>query len=90
MNMFSHSEDMEDPRDWMGRSIDRENHCLKLAILLISLIIMTAAPGIVLLIIEEAKLTSKSTNPHLRSIFDFPNQRKKTSARQKPSNVCKT
>jgi hypothetical protein len=59
--MFSHSEDIEDSRDGIGRSVDRENHCLKLAILLISLIIMTAAPGIVLLIIEEAKLTSMST-----------------------------
>ena len=59
MNMFSNSEDIEDARHWMGSSAGRENHCLKLAILLISLIIMTAAPGIVLLIIEEAKLTSK-------------------------------
>lgn len=59
MNMFSNSEDIEDARHWMGSSTGRENHCLKLAILLISLIIMTAAPGIVLLIIEEAKLTSK-------------------------------
>ena len=71
MKMFSHSEDIEDSRDWTGRSIDRENHCLKLAILLISLIIMTAAPGIVLLIIEEAKLTSIFTYPYLCTIRNF-------------------